>query len=194
MSFFAVILAGGKSSRMGQDKAQMLRPDGLTQLEYTQQQISTLAPEAIMISGSTALPDLYRGVDSGVDSGLNSGLGPLAGIHTAVETLSVGDTLLVVPCDLPLLTSKALTPLLSKTHNTAYRDSFLPCYLHITVALKQHLNNLLSCAEASESKNSDLSIKSLLKFCNVNWQKNPDKNSTKNTNTKDDWDATFSKN
>lgn len=186
MTFSAVILAGGQSSRMGQDKAKMLRPDGLTQLEFTQQQIAALAPDLIMISGSKDLPDIFNG------------LGPLAGIHAALETLNVGDTLLVVPCDQPLLTPQTLALLLSNSQSTAYRDSFLPCYLQVTLVLKQHLDALLNEATSSypedstSSKNSKLSIKSLLNFCNVHWQDNTDRNSTLSTNTKNDWDEIFS--
>lgn len=172
-TFAAVILAGGKSSRMGQDKAQMLRPDGLTQLEHTQAQVAQLNPSFIMISGSPDLPDVYPE------------LGPLSGIHAAVEKLSEGDALLVVPCDLPLLTSDALAPLLSSTKSTAYKDSFLPCLLQVTEKLKQHLNSTL---ENNKSiKKSNFSVKNLLHFCHVEWKKNTHKKSTESANTIDMW-------
>jgi molybdopterin-guanine dinucleotide biosynthesis protein A len=171
--FAAVILAGGKSSRMGQDKAQMLRPDGLTQLEHTQAQVALLNPSFIMVSGSPDLPDVYPE------------LGPLSGIHAAIEKLNAGDSLLVVPCDLPLLTSDALAPLLSSTESTAYKDSFLPCLLQVTESLKQHLNSILENNKFIEKSN--FSIKKLLNFCNVGWKENHHKKSTESANTIEIW-------
>lgn len=178
MTFSAVILAGGQSSRMGQDKAQMLRPDGLTQLEYTRAQIKVLNPSTILVSGSNSLPDVFKG------------LGPLAGIHAALETLDAGDTLLVVPCDQPKLTPEALLPLLSDTDCTAYYDSYLPCLLHVSDELKQHLRSILENHHVSEK--SDLSMKCLLNFCKVQWQTPVDKKSITSANTTIDWNNIFS--
>lgn len=172
MTFAAVILAGGKSSRMGQNKAQMLRPDGLTQLEHTRNQVAQLNPSRIMISG-VDLPDIHPDY------------GPLSGIHAALETLKAGDSLLVVPCDLPLLTANALQPLLSATDSTAFQHAYLPCLLQVSTSLKSRINTLLE--NNKNEKKSIFSIKNLLNFLEVRWVKNTLEKEIKSANTIQEW-------
>lgn len=172
MTFAAVILAGGRSSRMGQNKAQMIRPDGLTQLEHTQRQVAKLNPASIMISG-VDLPDIYPDC------------GPLSGIHAALETLETGDSLLVVPCDLPLLTVDALQPLLSETDSVAYQHAYLPCLLHVSIPLKTRINSILKNKE--NEKKSNFSIRNLLNFLNIHWIENTLEKELKSANTIQEW-------
>lgn len=87
------ILAGGKSSRMGRDKA-LLDWHGRTLLEHMVDLISS-ATDNVHVVGRDPLPDRLPG------------RGPLAGIATALE-ISGTDTNLVVAVDLPLLTKEFL--------------------------------------------------------------------------------------
>ena len=48
----AVILAGGKSARMGRDKAQLIRPDGRSQLLFTADCLKEAGIEDILVSGA----------------------------------------------------------------------------------------------------------------------------------------------
>ena len=85
------ILAGGKSSRMGRDKA-LLDWNGRTLLDHMADLISSVS-SPIHVVGRGALPDRL------------AGHGPLSGIATALET-SATDANLVVAVDLPLLTKE----------------------------------------------------------------------------------------
>jgi molybdenum cofactor guanylyltransferase len=87
------VLAGGKSTRMGQDKA-LLDWKGQTLLDHMVNLVSAVA-DPVHVVGRGSLPDRVQG------------LGPLSGIATALET-SATDANLVVAVDLPLLTTGLL--------------------------------------------------------------------------------------
>jgi molybdopterin-guanine dinucleotide biosynthesis protein A len=100
----AFLLAGGRSSRMGRDKA-LLPVDGLTFLERVARAASPVARTITVIgregsfAGYRALPDL------------RPGLGPLAAIETALSSATT-PAALVVACDLPLVSTALLELLL----------------------------------------------------------------------------------
>jgi len=87
------ILAGGKSTRMGHDKA-LLDWKGVTLLDHMMNLVSTVA-DPVHVVGRGSLPDRLQG------------FGPLSGIATALE-MSATDANLVVAVDLPLLTTELL--------------------------------------------------------------------------------------
>jgi len=93
------ILAGGKSARMGRDKA-LLDWHGRTLLDHMTHLISAVA-DKVHVVGRDPLPDR------------RPGLGPLSGIATALET-SATDANLVVAVDLPFLTERFLRYLTSE--------------------------------------------------------------------------------
>ena len=84
------VLAGGRSLRMGQDKA-MLEWQGQPMLDHMVELLSTAAGR-VRIIGRDALPDRIPGC------------GPLGGILTALETTETHKNL-IVAVDLPLLTT-----------------------------------------------------------------------------------------
>ncbi|WP_303748508.1 molybdenum cofactor guanylyltransferase [Stenotrophomonas pigmentata] len=88
-----IVLAGGLSSRMGQDKA-LLRWRGRTLLEHSCALLESLGAHPVRVSGD------YPGFDSVPDSVPRCG--PLGGLHSVVETLADGPAW-VVPVDMPLL-------------------------------------------------------------------------------------------
>jgi molybdopterin-guanine dinucleotide biosynthesis protein A len=94
----AIVLAGGRSERMGQDKA-LLRHDGLTLLETV---VSTLRPFAceIVIVADRAEKYALPGCRTVGDDYQQTG--PLGGIVTGLRTLGAGSHL-VVACDMPSL-------------------------------------------------------------------------------------------
>ena len=100
------ILAGGKSARMGRDKAS-LEWQHRTLLEHMFDQLSTAA-DRVYIVGRHQLPDQLPG------------LGPLSGIATALEA-SQADANLVVAVDLPLLTKQFLKYLRSRVESSGSR-------------------------------------------------------------------------
>jgi len=83
------VLAGGKSLRMGRDKA-TLEFRGIPFLDHMVRLLSTVA-SSVRIVGKDDLPDKIPGC------------GPLGGIRTALD-VTVSDLNLIVAVDLPLLT------------------------------------------------------------------------------------------
>ena len=120
----AVILAGGRSTRMGRDKA-MMPLHGATMLEHVARTVhSVVPPLQLYVVGrptpagwpdslrATFLPD--REPHASADGAAHSGA-PLVGLITALEALRA--PVLLLPCDLPLLEAATIQELLR-----AHRD------------------------------------------------------------------------
>ena len=107
-SFSAALLAGGKSRRMGRDKA-LLPVAGHACLWQRQlAELEELAPQRIFWSGH-ARPGLPAQVTVVADTVADAG--PLAGISACLEVLE-DDLLLVLPVDLPRMNAGFLRRLL----------------------------------------------------------------------------------
>jgi molybdopterin-guanine dinucleotide biosynthesis protein A len=110
-SFSAVLLAGGKSTRMGRDKALLPVPNSNLLLWQRQLRVlEELRPDEIFWSGPPrpGLPDGLRIVADEV-----SDAGPLAGICACLNLMS-SDLLVVLAIDLPQMSSSFLTDLQGK--------------------------------------------------------------------------------
>ncbi len=93
----ALILAGGQSRRMGQDKAEL--PWGhVTLLDHAVEQMAALFQDVVVVSGSKRR--VVPGTRSVEDGGL--GLGPLAGLRAGLEAAAFPWTF-VMACDMPLV-------------------------------------------------------------------------------------------
>lgn len=92
------ILCGGKSRRMGQDKA-LLEINGQSLLEYWIQRASPLFDEMVLLSGSAHYDTATRQLpDELKDSG------PLSGLLTAMkDEKGLGDYFAIVAVDIPNL-------------------------------------------------------------------------------------------
>ncbi|MCE3259179.1 MAG: molybdenum cofactor guanylyltransferase [Bacteroidetes bacterium] len=104
----AVILAGGKSSRMGQDKGLMLL-NGKPMISYVTDLVKSLNLPARIISHN----DDYKKLGYCVIPDLIPEKGPLGGLYTALET-SVYKSVLLLSCDSPFITADIIKQLLSK--------------------------------------------------------------------------------
>ncbi len=100
----AAILAGGQSTRMGTDKAQLrLLPAGPTLIEQVCAAVRTVAAETFLVANDNRLAAL--GLRTVADE--YPGAGPLGGIYTA--TLHAQhDHCLIVACDMPFLNRRLL--------------------------------------------------------------------------------------
>jgi molybdopterin-guanine dinucleotide biosynthesis protein A len=99
------VLAGGKSSRMGRDKA-ALPLGGRTLLEHIADAVNEAAGSVTLIGPA------YPGVNIPAVPDLHPGLGPLGGIHTALMS-SHAEWNLILACDLPRISAPFLTALMS---------------------------------------------------------------------------------
>ena len=109
MNFSAVILAGGRSSRMGCDKA-FAEVNGQTLLARQIQLAHAAGAADIFISGRPAVD--YSAFGLRVLEDKFSDAGPLAGIHSALEA-TASPLLLVLAVDLPGMTVNFLRQLVA---------------------------------------------------------------------------------
>lgn len=96
-----IVLAGGRSRRLGLDKA-LLRLDDERLLETTVTKVATLSDEVIVAGG----PFLYR-LGARAVTDVYPGCGPLGGIHAGLAAASNFYSL-VVACDMPFLNPELL--------------------------------------------------------------------------------------
>ena len=104
-----LILAGGKSSRFGQDKA-LVQYDGITFLERAANLLNSLNLKPVII---TRQGNKYSIPKSILIYDKLPGQGPLGGIYTAM-TIFQKTTFLVLTCDMPLMTASPLLDLISR--------------------------------------------------------------------------------
>lgn len=107
MNFSAVILAGGKSSRMGCDKA-FLEIGGQTLLARQIQLVRAAGAAAVFISGRTGVDYSASGCRVLTDNFCD--VGPLTGIERTLDTMA-SPLLLVLAVDLPVMTAEFLQKL-----------------------------------------------------------------------------------
>lgn len=92
----AIILAGGKSTRMGSDK-QFLTIGGLSLVDHLAEKLIPLFQQLIVVSNC---PEGYSDKPYAVVSDAIEGLGPLAGIHAGLQVTRSRYNY-VLACDMP---------------------------------------------------------------------------------------------
>lgn len=112
MKLLAAIQAGGRSTRMGTDKA-WLELAGRPLIEHLLAAAQPLAQRlAIVISRDHPTADQYAQLAARYRAALLHDLhdqrGPLGGIHTALRHAQLDEKTLVLACDLPFLTTEFL--------------------------------------------------------------------------------------
>jgi molybdopterin-guanine dinucleotide biosynthesis protein A len=116
-----IVLAGGKSSRFGADKA-LARWEGKTLLEHAVRLLTALDLDPAVIANPTKNYDFLNGP---VHNDLVPDKGPIGGLCTAFSVFPQND-LLVLTCDMPFLTRGALEQLI-----LAYRASDRPAVFEV---------------------------------------------------------------
>ncbi len=98
----AIVLAGGKSTRLGRDKASEVVL-GLSLLQRVTDRLDGLVVEVVIVKASgQALPDLRHRTALRVVEDLYPEIGPLGGIFTGLTSIEASHAL-AVACDMPLL-------------------------------------------------------------------------------------------
>lgn len=92
----AIILAGGKSSRMGFDK-QFLKIDQRRLMDSMIHKLSKEFEEIIIVTNK---PEHYIGLGHKITGDIIENMGPLGGIHAGL-TISSSEYSLIVACDMP---------------------------------------------------------------------------------------------
>jgi molybdopterin-guanine dinucleotide biosynthesis protein A len=113
-----LILAGGKSQRMGRDKAQ-ISYHGVPQLQYLQELMQTHCSEVLV----SRRPDQEASDQDMVLEDMFAGLGPYGGILSAFRK-DPDSAWLVVAVDLPLVDKKTLSALVSRRDPSRIATAF----------------------------------------------------------------------
>lgn len=117
--FSAVLLAGGRSTRMGRDKAGLvIAGTPLWQIQI--EKLRVLGPAGLFISGRRGGP--YEGSGVEIVEDAIPGLGPLGGIAAAL-TRAQTPRVLVLAIDLPAITPEFLAALLRTETAVVPRDA-----------------------------------------------------------------------
>ena len=123
-ALYGLVLAGGKSRRMGQDKA-LLQRDGQSQLAFAVDLLERFADRVFVSTRSEQQHEQQRGQFEQIIDRYDD-LGPVAGILTALEEHPDADWL-VVACDLPNIDAQTIEYLLGHRRAinpfVAYRSS-----------------------------------------------------------------------
>jgi molybdopterin-guanine dinucleotide biosynthesis protein A len=187
-TFGAIVLAGGRSTRLGRDKASepLL---GRSLLQHVLDRISGLVDELIIVRAPRqALPEIDTALQLRVVDDLYPGRGPLGGIYTGLHAARTGRCL-AVACDMPLLSRLLLGELLRRS---AECDVVMPV---IEFPEPLHAVYARSCVEAMRERldSGQLKITGFLGAVHVCYMReaecrsfDPDLRSFVNTNTEED--------
>ncbi len=104
------ILSGGKSSRMGIDKA-FLEIEGVPLIQRILQ-LANSFPEIMIITNT---PELYTKFDCQIYTDIFPNRGPISGIHSALFHATFKN-IFVISCDMPFVTMNTISYLIS--HHT----------------------------------------------------------------------------
>ncbi len=104
-----VILAGGESRRMGQNKA-LMRLGGARLIDRVVGVMRQVCPRLLMVTNS---PEVYAELDLPMVSDVFPGKGSLGGIYSAIYHAST-PYCLVVACDMPFLNAAVLRYLVAQ--------------------------------------------------------------------------------
>jgi molybdenum cofactor guanylyltransferase len=115
-----IILTGGKSSRMGTNKA-LLPIEGKTNIEHTIETLGPLFAHTLLVTNA---PDMYSWLNVPLTTDRYPGLGPLAGIHAGLLA-SPCDKNLVVACDMPFVSVSLASYLVNLEENV---DAIVPSW------------------------------------------------------------------
>ena len=113
------VLVGGKSSRMGRDKAR-LSFRGATLVEHVAKAVAEAAGSITLVGA----PERYEALGLPILADTRHEAGPLAGIHAALSA-SRAEWNLIVACDMPGISASFLASLLEAARESA-ADCLLP--------------------------------------------------------------------
>jgi len=155
-SVAGVILAGGMSRRMGEDKAQV-NLNNLSLLQRAKALLTELGCSPIYISSNE--------LDGAIKDNFIS-FGPVAGIEACLSEVikqKSANRLVVIPVDMPLLTAEILTTLVTNTDDDRvghFNYQQFPMVLPATT----DVHNSIAAALGATEQQSGLSIKKLFQL------------------------------
>ncbi len=107
-----ILLAGGASERLGQDKA-LLEVDGISLIERVTHRLATVVDEIVVV---TDRPQQFAFLGLAMTRDHYRGVGVLGGLHAGLSTIR-SDYGILVGCDMPFLNPHLLRYLASLRHD-----------------------------------------------------------------------------
>lgn len=168
-----LILAGGRSRRMGTDKARLPMANS-TLLDWQRERLAALGL-GVWHSGPGGIVDTWPDFR-----------GPLAGLYSALLQRPEVSFWLLVPVDMPALPVERLSALLHHVQTesvpVAYHNAPLPLAVPATATLRETLAIWLNQADGPRS------LRALMSHFNGRWLAEPlDEHDRLNLNTPEDW-------
>ena len=193
-----VVLAGGLSSRMGQNKAS-LRRNNTSMLNFSKDLLINSGVNNVVVSGSNELAqDNALGLDANIIPDAIKNAGPVGGIYSILQRYNP-KALLILPVDLPLMTQQSLQKLRMAgelSQKASYFDDhniplYLPNNAFLTLFLAKAFNglNTSNMLKADTSTKNAPSIKSMLLQVPHQSIKSTQTNTLFNSNTPQQWQA-----
>ncbi|PYZ93835.1 molybdenum cofactor guanylyltransferase [Salipaludibacillus keqinensis] len=121
MELTGILLAGGKSSRMGVNKA-LLMIEGQTNIERMKQKLETVTNKLVLVTNE---PEVFRFLQVPMIKDKKTDQGPLAGIEAGLSVVNNAWNL-VVACDLPFFDLRVIDILVNKTKTSPKAQAIIP--------------------------------------------------------------------
>lgn len=159
---YSILLAGGLSSRMGEDKAYM-EFAGKSLLQTGLNLLKEVDSDIILLSGRDGYPESV--------SDILEQCGPPGGLYACLEYLATIDRLdesplLIIPVDMPRLKPEVLKTLLVNMPEQGgchFENEIFPCVLRASETLLDFLKQLFNESHELGGKRS---MRAVLNFCN----------------------------
>ena len=148
MKIGAIVLAGGKSSRMGQDKG-LMNFRGKPMVQWVLESVSRLTKDVLIV----AHDGRYREFGHNVVGDEIKEIGPIGGIVTGLHQ-SACEVNLVLGCDLPFVTAELLEFMLENHRDVLVTCGFDGQHIHPLVGVydRSALSGLTSCIHNGNHK------------------------------------------
>ena len=186
---YGVVLAGGRSSRMGRDKRWLVH-NGKPLLEHARQLLVDSGVTQPLLSGD------IPGYDSIVDQVADAG--PPGALHATLEHIAAtqglkGEGLLVIPVDMPALYPALLSRLVNELPLAAaaqYADEIFPCAFRLDETLLAYIRQGIYSQSNQPSDKKSFSMRRILKHLEARTVSlaGIDTQVFRNMNTPGDWD------
>ncbi len=188
-----VVLAGGLSSRMGENKA-MLRRNNTSMLSFSKNLLLQCGVDQIVVSGGLSLSQENNlGLNAEIMPDKIEHAGPVGGIYSVLQQCNP-KALLILPVDLPLMTADALNKLKTtgelSQKASYFDDHHIPLYLpnnaFLGMFLSKAFTTLTENMGDSSQKNAPSIKKMLLQVPHLSI-KSPQVKTLFNSNTPTQW-------
>jgi len=183
-SVTGVILAGGRSTRMGRDKSR-LRLDGETLVERAVGRLAPLFDEVLVVADSAdRFDDLGH---ARIVGDLVPGVGPVGGIYTALKQ-ACGSAVFVVACDMPRLDPGVISRQLGMW-SEGDSDALVPVVGGRPEPLHAVYSKRCTPAIEEQIRRGEYRVRALFETVRVRfWEVGPgEARAFANVNTPDDW-------